>query len=131
MSEGNGIAQRIRWARERAQLEPAQLRTAMRERGVDLSKAGLHRLETQDPKNPSLKLITAISEVTKVSPSWLLFGAGTSTQPEKVGLAIRDRVIDTIELMIGALDLTTRQESTIERWLESVKSTQPKKINKP
>ena len=131
MTEGNGITQRIRDARERAQLEPAQLRKAMREHGVDLSKAGLHRLETQDPKNPSLKLISTISEITKVSPSWLLFGEGTSTPPDKVGLAIRGRVIDTIELMIGALDLTSRQEATIERWLASVKATKPKKVSKP
>jgi hypothetical protein len=48
-----------------------------------------------------------------------------------VGAAIRSRVIDTIELMLGALDLNARQESTINNWLKSVRENSPKNIRKP
>jgi transcriptional regulator with XRE-family HTH domain len=126
------IASRIRTAREQAQMPPAELRRVLRsDHGIDLSKTGLHRLETVEAKNPNLKLIEAIAETTRVSPSWILFGEGTSVPGEQVGAAIRSRVIDTIELMVGALDLTARQDSTIRNWLKSVRGTQPRKIRKP
>lgn len=113
-------------------MQPAELRRILREaHGIDLSKTGLHRLENTEAKNPNLKLIQAIAEITRVSPSWILFGEGTSVPGEQVGAAIRSRVIDTIELMVGALDLTARQDSTIQNWLKSVRETQPKKIRKP
>lgn len=129
--EPDGIAGRIRSARQRAQMDPAALRTRLREYGIDLSKTGLHRLETTEPKNPNLKIIEAIAEVTRVSPGWILFGKGPSVPDTEVGAAIRSRVIDTIELMAGALDLTARQESTLHNWLESVRKTKPKAVNKP
>ena len=98
------IASRIRQAREQCQMPPAELRAQLREQyDIDLSKTGLHRLETVDSKNPSLKLVQAIAKITRVSPSWLLFGEGTAVPGDEVGAAIRSRVIDTIELMIGAL----------------------------
>lgn len=125
------IAERIRSARQRAQMDPAALRTLLREYGIDLSKTGLHRLETTEPKNPNLKIIEAIAEITNVSPGWILFGKGPSVPDTEVGAAIRSRVIDTIELMSSALDLTARQESTLRNWLKSVRQTQPKKISKP
>ena len=126
------IASRIRSAREQAQMPPAELRQILRkDYGIDLSKTGLHRLETVESKNPSLKIIQAIAEITRVSPSWILFGEGTSVPGEQVGAAIRSRVVDTIELMVGALDLTARQESTITNWLESVRKSKPKQIKKP
>ena len=113
-------------------MQPAELRRVLRdEHGIDLSKTGLHRLETVEAKNPNLKLIQAIAEITRVSPSWILFGEGTSVPGEQVGAAIRSRVIDTIELMVGALDLTTRQDSTIRNWLKSVRASKPKKVRKP
>ncbi len=113
-------------------MQPAELRRILREDyGIDLSKTGLHRLETAEAKNPNLKLIQAIAEITRVSPSWILFGEGTSVPGEQVGAAIRSRVIDTIELMVGALDLTSRQDSTIRNWLKSVRETKPKKVRKP
>ncbi len=115
----------------RAQMEPAALRARLREYGIDLSKTGLHRLETTEPKNPNLKLIEAIAEITNVSPGWILFGKGPSVPDSEVGSAIRSRVIDTIELMAGALDLTARQESTLHNWLKSVRTTKPKRIKKP
>ena len=115
----------------RAQMEPAELRAQLREYGIDLSKTGLHRLETTEPKNPNLKLIEAIAEITNVSPGWILFGKGPSIPESEVGAAIRDRVIDTIELMAGALDLTSRQESTLHNWLKSVRNTKPKRVRKP
>lgn len=128
----DNIAGRIRAAREQAQLQPAELRRVLREQhGIDLSKTGLHRLENVEAKNPNLKLIEAIAEITRVSPSWILFGEGTSVPGDQVGAAIRSRVIDTIELMVGALDLTARQDSTIRNWLESVRETKPKKVRKP
>ena len=126
------IASRIRSAREQAQMPPAELRQILRkDYGIDLSKTGLHRLETVESKNPSLKIIQAIAEITRVSPSWILFGEGTAVPGEQVGAAIRSRVVDTIELMVGALDLTARQESTITNWLESVRKSKPKQIKKP
>lgn len=125
------IPGRIRTARKRAQMEPAELRARLREHGIDLSKTGLHRLETTEPKNPNLKIIEAIAEITSVSPGWLLFGKGPSVPDTEVGSAIRGRVIDTIELMAGALDLTARQESTLHNWLESVRKTRPKRVSKP
>ncbi len=122
----DSIAGRIRAAREQAQLQAAELRRLLRDDyGIDLSKTGLHRLETVDPKNPNLKLIQAIAEVTRVSPSWILFGEGTPLQGEQVSAAVRSRVIDTIELMIGALSLTARQDSTIRNWLKSVRESKP------
>ena len=129
--EPDDIAGRIRSARQRAQMDPAALRTRLREYGIDLSKTGLHRLETTEPKNPNLKIIAAIAEITSVSPGWILFGKGPSVPDTEVGAAIRSRVIDTIELMAGALDLTTRQESTLHNWLKSVRKTRPKSVNKP
>ena len=126
------IASRIRHAREQAQMPPAELRKILREDyGVDLSKTGLHRLETVESKNPNLKLIQAIAKITRVSPSWILFGEGTSVPGDEVGAAIRSRVIDTIELMLGALDLNARQESTIKNWLKNVRENSPKTIRKP
>ena len=126
------IASRIRNAREQAQMPPAELRTILREDyGIDLSKTGLHRLETADAKNPNLKQIQAIAKITRVSPSWILFGEGTSVPGDEVGSAIRSRVIDTIELMLGALDMNARQESTINNWLKSVRENSPKNIRKP
>ena len=125
------IAGRIRAARMRAQMEPAALRARLRDYGIDLSKTGLHRLETTEPKNPNLKLIESIAEITNVSPGWILFGKGPSVPDTEVGLAIRSRVIDTIELMAGALDLTARQQSTLQNWLKSVRKSKPKRVKKP
>ena len=129
--EPRNIAERIRAARQRAQMDPAALREQLREHGIDLSKTGLHRLETTEPRNPNLKLIEAIADITNVPPGWILFGKGPSMAPTEVGAAIRGRVVDTIELMAGALDLTTRQSSTLQNWLKSVRETKPKRINKP
>ena len=121
MAAATTIAARIRQAREQCQMPPAALRAALRDHyNIDLSKTGLHRLETVDSKNPNLKLVQAIAKITRVSPSWLLFGEGTSLPGDEVGAAIRSRVIDTIELMVGALDMSARQESTITNWLRSV-----------
>ena len=112
-------------------MDPAALRAQLREYGIDLSKTGLHRLETTEPKNPNLRLIEAIAEITNVSPGWILFGKGPTVPETEVGAAIRSRVIDTIELMSGALDLTARQHSTLHNWLKSVRETRPKRIKKP
>lgn len=126
------IASRIRHARDQAQLAPAELRHVLRkEHGIDLSKTGLHRLETVDSKNPNLKLIQAIAEVTRVSPAWILFGEGASVPGDEVDAAIRSRVVDTIELMVGALELTTRQKRSIDNWLKSVRENYPKSVRKP
>ena len=112
-------------------MEPAALRRQLQKRGIELSKTGLHRLETTEPRNPNLKLIEAIAEITNVSAGWILFGKGPAIPADEVGAAIRDRVIDTIELMSDALDLTARQEKTLENWLASVRSTKPAKVRKP
>lgn len=125
------IAERIRRAREQAQMEPAGLRSQLKARGIELSKTGLHRLENTEPKNPNLKQIEAIAEITNVSPSWLLFGKGPAIAPADVGAAIRSRVIDTIELMAGALDLTRKQDQTLSNWLVSVRASNPKKVRRP
>lgn len=129
--ETSDIAGRIRSARRRAQMDPAALRVQLREYGIDLSKTGLHRLETTEPKNPNLKIIEAIAEITNVSPGWILFGKGPTVPDTEVGSAIRGRVVDTIELMSGALDLSARQESTLHNWLKSVRESKPKRIKKP
>jgi len=127
----SNISDRIRAARRRAQMDPAALRAQLREFGIDLSKTGLHRLETTEPKNPNIKLIEAIAEITNVSPGWILFGKGPTVPATEVGSAIRSRVVDTIELMSGALNLTARQESTLHNWLKSVRDTKPKRVKKP
>jgi len=129
--EPNTIPERIRAARRRARMDPAALRAQLRERGIDLSKTGLHRLETMLPRNPNLKQIEAIAQITNVSPGWILFGEGPSVPDTQVGAAIRGRVIDTIELMAGALDMTARQETTFNNWLKSLRETRPRKIRKP
>lgn len=130
-NEPKNIAQRIRAARQRAQMDPAALRAQLREYGIDLSKTGLHRLETTEPKNPNLKLIEAIAEITNVSPGWILFGKGPTALDTEIGSVIRSRVVDTIELMAGALDLTARQESTLHNWLRSVRESKPKRMKEP
>ncbi|MEM6819118.1 MAG: hypothetical protein AAF578_10005 [Pseudomonadota bacterium] len=129
--DDNGIAARIRLARERAQLDPSSMRQALAELGEEVSKTGLHRLETQNPKNPNLSLIQAIAAITNVSPSWILFGEGSITKPDEFGQAIRGRVVDTIELLVGALDLTARQDSTMTNWLKSVRESKPSRTRKP
>ena len=121
------IAGRIRQAREQARLEPAELRAELRSSGIELSKTGLHRLENIEPTNPNLKLIEAIAEITGVSPGWLLFGKGPSIPADQMGTAIRGRIIDTIEHMAGALDLTAKQTQTLNSWISSVRGAKPKK----
>lgn len=125
------IAARIRSAREQAQMDPQEMRARLRARRIELSKTGLHRLETMEPKNPNLKLIEAIADITNVSPGWLLFGKGPPVPAAEVGVAIRGRVLDTIELMSRALDLTSTQQRTLDAWLKSVRKTVPKKITRP
>jgi len=81
--------------------------------------------------NPSVKLISAIAEITNVSPGWLLFGTGTALQADAAADAIRGRVLDTIELMSQALDMTTRQQGSFDKWLSSMRNTVPGKIERP
>ena len=114
-----------------AQLEPAELREELKGHGIELSKAGLHRLESQEPRNPNVKQIEAIAAITNVSPAWILFGSGTSIPEEQVGSAIRNRVLDTIELMAGALDMNRKQENSLSNWLKSMRESRPKNISKP
>lgn len=130
-SDCMSISTRIREAREQSQMEPVALRQQLAARGITLSKTGLHRLENVEPTNPNLKLIEAVAEITHVSPTWLLFGKGTRLSPEEMGSAIRARVIDTIELMVGALDLSSAQDKTINAWLKSVRASRPKKVQRP
>jgi len=127
----NTISSRIRHAREQARLDPKALRQALSEKGFELSKTGLHRLETIEPMNPSIKLIEAIAQATNVSPGWLLFGTGTALQPDVAAIAIRGRVLDTIELMSQALDMTQRQQTSFDKWLVSMRATAPKVIERP
>lgn len=129
--EKDTIAARIRRAREQAQMDPQELRAELKSRRIDISKTGLHRLETIEPKNPNLKLIAAIAEITRVSPGWLLFGKGPPVPADEVGAAIRGRVLDTIELMSHALDLTSNQQRTLDAWLRSVRETVPKRVTRP
>lgn len=131
ISTSQPISSRIRQAREQAGLDPKALRVALSTRGIDLSKTGLHRLETIEPMNPSVKLISAIAEITNVSPGWLLFGTGTALQADAAANAIRGRVLDTIELMSQALDMTARQQTSFDKWLMSMRSTVPKTIERP
>ena len=127
----DSISSRIRRAREQARLEPKALREALSARGIELSKTGLHRLETIEPTNPSVRQIEAIAEITNVSPGWLLFGTGTALQADAAADAIRGRVLDTIELMSRALDMTTRQRESFDKWLASMRATVPKVVNRP
>ena len=130
-STQSSISGRIREARARAGLEPAELRRILGRQGITLSKTGLHRLETVEPVNPNLKLMMGIAKATHVTPEWLLFGEGSPRPDEKIGPAIRARVIDTIAFMAGALDLTESQEKALADWLKSVRKTQPETIRKP
>lgn len=126
-----GIARRIREARAKAQLDTREMREALSDLGLSVSKAGLHRLENVEPRNPNLELIQAISEITGVSPAWLLFGEGTAYPGENIGSAIRGRVLDTMELMSEALDMTVKQERSLENWFRSMRETKPKKVRRP
>ena len=127
----DSISNRIRDARDRSGLAPAELRKILAQMGINLSKTGLHRLETSEPVNPNLKLMIAIAEATHVTPQWLLFGEGSPRPDEKIGPAIRARVIDTIAFMAGALDLTPEQESNLASWLKSVRESRPETVRKP
>lgn len=130
-SSEDSISRRIRDARQRSGLGPAELRKILADKGINLSKTGLHRLETSEPVNPNLKLMTAIADATHVTPEWLLFGKGSPRPDEKIGRAIRARVIDTIAFMAGALDLTGKQERDLEAWLNSVRKSRPRTVRKP
>lgn len=130
-SSKESISRRIRDARKRSGLAPAELRKMLAQKGINLSKTGLHRLETSEPVNPNLKLMIAIADATHVTPEWLLFGKGSPRPDEKIGPAIRARVIDTIAFMAGALDLTKTQERDLESWLTSVRNSRPKTVRKP
>jgi len=125
-----GIAGRLREAREQAQMAPAELRAALHERGFELSKTGLHRLEASEPKNPNVKIIKAIADITNVSPGWILFGQGASVPHGEVEARVRRQVIDTIEMMSGALDLTARQQTALDNWLQSVRDKKTKQTRK-
>ena len=127
----DSISNRIRDARDRSGLAPAELRKILAQMGINLSKTGLHRLETSEPVNPNLKLMIAIAEATHVTPQWLLFGEGSPRPDEKIGPAIRARVIDTIAFMAGALDLTPEQERNLASWLKSVRESRPETVRKP
>ncbi len=127
----DSISYRIRDARDRAGLAPVELRKNLAARGINLSKTGLHRLETSEPVNPNLKLMNAIADATHVTPEWLLFGSGSARPDEKIGSAIRARVIDTIAFMAGSLDLTPKQEQDLESWLESVRKSRADTVRKP
>ena len=116
------VPERIRQAREQAGMEAVELRQALKRRGIELSKQGLHRMETVEPKNPNVNVIQAIADITQVSPGWLLFGEGAMGRGEDLPPAIRTRVLDTIELMAGALELSKRQRSTLDAWLKSVRT---------
>lgn len=116
------IPSRLRFARLQAGLEAVAMREELRKRGITLSKGGLHRVENTEPTNPNLKMIEAIAEITGVSASWLLFGKGPALREDDAVDALRQRIIDTIEHMSGALDLTSRQQSTLENWLKSVRT---------
>ena len=131
MTEKTNVAQRLRQARDSAQLTAIQLREELKAQGITLSKAGLHRLENTDSTNPNLKLIEAWADITHHSPTWLLFGSGPAMPQDSVGSAIRKRVIDTIELMAGALDQTPKQEKAFQDWLQSIKKSKPSKVKKP
>lgn len=115
------IHERLKHARERAGLDPAELRARLRDYDIDMSKTGLHRVETIEPRNPNLRLVKAIADITHVSPSWILFGEGPSLEPDAADDAIRDRLIDTIEMLSGAITLNARQQNTINNWLSSVR----------
>ena len=130
-SPDDSISNRIRDARGRAGLAPAELRKNLAAKGINLSKTGLHRLETSEPVNPNLKLMNAIADATHVTPEWLLFGSGSPRPDEKIGPAIRARVIDTIAFMAGALDLTAEQERDLASWLKSVRKSRPETVRKP
>ena len=130
-SANDSISNRIRDARDRSGLAPAELRKMLADKGINLSKTGLHRLETSEPVNPNLKLMIAIAEATHVTPEWLLFGTGSPRPDEKIGPAIRARVIDTIAFMAGALDLTAKQERDLASWLKSVRESRPETVRKP
>ena len=130
-SKDDSISRRIRDARSRSGLAPAELRKILAGKGINLSKTGLHRLETSEPVNPNLKLMIAIADATHVTPEWLLFGKGSPRPDEKIGPAIRARVIDTIAFMAGALDLTEAQERDLEAWLKSLRRSRPETIRKP
>lgn len=107
-------------------MDPAELRDALRKKGIALSKAGLHRIETEEPKNPNLKLIEAIATITHVSPAWILFEDGPSVPQSELSRAVRVRILDTIELMAESLELTQVQEKSLKKWLKSVRLSGPR-----
>lgn len=123
------VSGRIKYARERAEMTAKAMRGTLQERGITLSKTGLHRLETVDAKNPNLKLIAAIGDITNVSPSWLLFGEGTPESGSDRNATVRIRAVNAIEEIAQVLNLTGRQRSTIENWIRSVRESTRKRRN--
>lgn len=72
----DSMGQRIRYAREWNHWEAKDLRTALDELGLSISRQQLSNYENIESTNPSLALLAGIGRVTGFNPGWLAFGIG-------------------------------------------------------
>jgi len=114
------IPARIRHARLLAGYSPQQMREALRQYDLQYSQGGYHRIENTEPTNPNLRLVETIGKITGVSPGWILFGQGEAMMSD-ASVAIRRRVIDTIELMASTLNLKADEAKNLEKLLISLR----------
>ena len=91
-AELDTIGDRIRHAREQADLSPAELRQRLASDGVELSRARLWNYENRPQTIPKPELLIAIGKVTGFSPGWLYCGTG---------LQISNQALDQLLLQLA------------------------------
>ena len=91
-AELDTIGDRIRYAREQADLSPAELRQRLASDGVELSRARLWNYENRPQTIPKPELLIAIGKVTGFSPGWLYCGTG---------LQISNQALDQLLLQLA------------------------------
>ncbi|GJM09299.1 MAG: hypothetical protein DHS20C11_15750 [Lysobacteraceae bacterium] len=75
-AELDTIGERLRYAREQADLSQAELRHRLANSGVEVSRARLWNYENRPQTIPKPQLLIAIGKVTGFSPGWLYCGTG-------------------------------------------------------
>lgn len=72
----DSMGQRIRYAREWNHWDAKDLRLALEESGLSISRQQLSNYENIASTNPSLALLEGIGRETGFNPGWLAFGTG-------------------------------------------------------
>lgn len=83
------MGQRIRYAREWVNWDAKDLRAALQDLGLTVSRQQLSNYENIASTNPSLALIEGIARATGFNPGWIAFGVGPVFEIDPVVQLIR------------------------------------------